>query len=119
LVAAPFAYRDPRTTRVVPHVHEIVPFEELYRRNGLQFLPFNTIYQLAVDAAHGSLDAADDILLIPDLLAFDLTGHRGAEVTNASTTGLLGLDRQWDTELMDRLGLPHRIFPALRAPGET
>ncbi|KJL29627.1 Rhamnulokinase [Microbacterium oxydans] len=115
LLAEPFHYRDDRTARGVDEVHELAPFAELYGRNGLQFLPFNTLYQYRVDAR---LTDADTALLIPDLLAFLLTGVRVAERTNASTTGLLGVrDGEWDTELAARLGIPTAVLPPLVDPG--
>ncbi len=117
LVAEPFHYRDERTARGVDAVHAIVPFEELYRRNGLQFLPFNTVYQYAADA---QLAAAESSLLIPDLFAERLTGRRVAERTNASTTGLLDVHTgEWDTELAATLGIPASVLPPLVDPGET
>lgn len=117
LLAEPFHYRDERTVRGVEEVHSIAPFAELYARNGLQFLPFNTLYQYRVDA---HLPEADTALLIPDLIAFLLTGTAAAERTNASTTGLLGVaDGEWDTALADRLGIPSRILPTLIDPGAT
>lgn len=117
LLAEPFHYRDDRTTRGVDEVHAIAPFAELYRRNGLQFLPFNTLYQYRVDER---LAEADTALLIPDLIAFLLTGKAVAERTNASTTGLLRVaDGEWDTELAGRLGIPSRILPRLVDPGTT
>ncbi|MEJ1922162.1 rhamnulokinase [Microbacterium sp. KHB019] len=117
LVGEPFHYRDARTERGVAEVHEIVPVEELYRRNGLQFLSFNTLYQYRVDR---DLDDADAALLIPDLIAYLLTGRRVAERTNASTTGLLDVrTSEWDLELAERLGIPSRILPELVSPGET
>ncbi len=115
LLAEPFHYRDERTARGVEEVHAIAPFAELYRRNGLQFLPFNTLYQYRVDTRLADADVA---LLIPDLLAFLLTGARVAERTNASTTGLLGVESgEWDTELADRLGIPSALLPTLVDPG--
>lgn len=115
LLAEPFHYRDERSTRGVTEVHEIVPFADLYARNGLQFLPFNTLYQYRVDARIADADAA---LLIPDLLAFLLTGVRVAERTNASTTGLLGVaTSEWDAELAERLGIPASALPPLVDPG--
>ncbi|MGH3689266.1 MAG: rhamnulokinase [Microbacterium sp.] len=117
LLAEPFHYRDDRTSRGVDEVHAIAPFTELYGRNGLQFLPFNTLYQYRVDER---LAEADTALLIPDLIAFLLTGSAVAERTNASTTGLLGvMDGEWDTELADRLDIPSRVLPRLIDPGTT
>jgi len=117
LVAEPFHYRDERTARGVDAVHAIVPFDELYRRNGLQFLPFNTVYQYAADA---QLAAAESSLLIPDLFAERLTGRRVAERTNASTTGLLDVHTgEWDAALAGVLGLPASVLPPLIDPGKT
>ena len=117
LLAEPFHYRDERTVRGVAEVHALTPFVELYSRNGLQFLPFNTLYQYRVDT---HLSDADSALLIPDLIAFLLTGAAVAERTNASTTGLLGVaDGDWDISLAHRLGIPSRILPPLIDPGET
>ncbi|WP_350348093.1 rhamnulokinase family protein [Agromyces sp. G08B096] len=119
LLGEPFHYRDDRTEAGVRAVHAVVPFEELYRRNGLQFLPFNTLYQLAAEREHGWLGLADSLLLVPDLIAFQLTGATVAERTNASTTGLLGVrSREWDDELIERLGLEASVFPHLVSPGD-
>lgn len=115
MLSEPFHYRDDRNERGVAAVHERVPFADLYAQNGLQFLPFNTLYQLAADGSR--LDDADSVLLIPDLLAHWLTGARGAEVTNASTTGLLSRDGGWNDELIARLGFPRGVFPPLVEPG--
>ena len=117
LLAEPFHYRDGRTARGVEEVHAIAPFAELYGRSGLQFLPFNTLYQYRIDEHVADTDAA---LLIPDLLTFLLTGVAVAERTNASTTGLLGvLDGEWDVDLADRLDIPTGILPRLVDAGAT
>ena len=124
LLGIPFHYRDSRTAAGVSSVHERVPFVELYAENGLQFLPFNTLYQLEAERAGGLLDLADQALLVPDLMAFWLTGARVAESTNASTTGLLSLpttrgdEPRWNEALIERLGLPRSLFPPLVQPGE-
>ena len=116
LLDEPFHYRDERTAAGVHSVHALVPFEQLYRRNGLQFLPFNTLYQYAADAQLGRAQLA---LLIPDLIAHGLTGRAVAERTNASTTGLLNVTTgEWDDTLIETLGLPRHLFPALVNPGE-
>ena len=70
MLGEPFHYRDERNARGVEAVHDLVPFDELYRRNGLQFLPFNTLYQLAVEREGGWLGVADSLLLVPDLIGF-------------------------------------------------
>jgi rhamnulokinase len=116
LVGNPVHYRDARTDGVsVP-----VSPGELYATTGIQRLPFNTIYQLAAAAGTPALAAARTLLLIPDLLAYWLTGVIGAEVTNASTTALLDVSsRTWATALMKKVGIPESLFPALRQPGEV
>ncbi|RXZ48254.1 rhamnulokinase [Agromyces binzhouensis] len=118
LLGEPFHYRDARNDAAVESVHATVPFAELYRRNGLQFLPFNTVYQLAAERAGGWLDLADSLLLVPDLIGFELTGTRVAERTNASTTGLVEVATgEWDDELIAQLGLPASVFAPLVDPG--
>ncbi|WP_062316210.1 rhamnulokinase [Demequina maris] len=120
VLGEPFHYRDERTAHGVELVHADEPFSLLYARNGLQFLPFNTLYQLAVEREAGMLDVADRMLLVPDLMAYYLTGATVAEATNASTTGLLDVATKcWDGELMDRLRLPRGLFPRIVQPGES
>lgn len=120
MLGVPYSYRDERTAAGVDAVHGRIPPEELHARTGLQHLPFNTVYQLAVDRVRGDLDVADRMLLIPDLIGYWLTGRQVAEATNASTTGLLDArTRQWDTRLMDRLGYPRELFAPVVAPGTT
>lgn len=117
LLGEPFHYRDERTVRGVETVHAVVPFAELYGRNGLQHLPFNTLYQYA---AESRLADADTSLLIPDLVAHLLTGAVVAERTNASTTGLLDVrSGEWDTALAARLGIPSGLLPKLVDPGAS
>ncbi|HEY9425026.1 MAG TPA: FGGY family carbohydrate kinase, partial [Microterricola sp.] len=114
MLGTPFHYRDERTARGVEAAHALVPPAELYARNGLQFLPFNSLYQLTTDRIDGVLELADGALLIPDLFTFWLTGRRVAERSNASTTGLLSVKTgQWDAELMARLKLPASVLPPL------
>ena len=118
LIGQPFHYRDERRTAEGPAaVAALIGAEELYRRNGLQYLPFNTLYQLAADTG---LAEADALLLIPDLVATSLAGNHVTERTNASTTGLLDVTtREWDTELMLRLGLDPTLFSDLVDPGDV
>lgn len=118
LLGIPFHYRDERTARGVAAVEAAIARDELFARNGLQFLPFTTAHQLAAEPPE-LVAVADTLLLIPDLIAFWLTGARRAELTNASTTGLLDArSRRWDDELVSALGLPRAALPALIAPGE-
>lgn len=115
MLGTPFHYRDERTTRGVERVHSVVPYAELYRRNGLQFLTFNTVYQLAADPW---LHDAERMLLVPDLLSWWLTGQMVSEQTNASTTGLLDARTgSWDTDLAELLGISTSLLPPLVEPG--
>jgi rhamnulokinase len=115
LLGNPVHYRDGRTQGVPERVAAVIPEEKLYAQTGLQKQPFNTIYQLL---AEPFAEAADRLLLIPDLLAYWLTGVAGAEVTNASTTQLLDLrSGAWATSLMTALDIPTGLFPPLRSPG--
>jgi len=117
LLGNPVCYRDARTQGVAARVHAAVATDELYAVTGIAQLPINTIYQLA---ATPMLAQAQLMLLIPDLLAYWLTGEAGAEVTNASTTSLLDIrTHSWATEVIEKAGLPPRIFPPLRRPGDV
>ncbi|GAA3736061.1 rhamnulokinase [Spinactinospora alkalitolerans] len=119
LLGDPHHYRDPRTDGVAEQVVREVGAAELYAANGLQFLPFNTIFQLAAARGTPRLAAARTLLLIPDLIGYWLTGSIGAEVTNASTTGLLDVARRsWSGELAAAAGCDPALLPALREPGE-
>ena len=110
MLGNPFHYRDERTAAGVAAVHTIAPAPELYQLNGLQHLPFNTLFQLATEQLVGD----EKMVLIPDLLAFWLTGRIVAERTNASTTGLLDpVTGQWQLDLASRLGLATSGLPDL------
>jgi rhamnulokinase len=120
LLGNPVHYRDGRTGGVAAEVAARIGEAELYAVTGAAHLPFNTIYQLAAAARAGQLDRAATLLLIPDLLAYWLTGRAGAELTNASTTQLFDArGRRWAADVIARAGLPARLFPPLRRPGEV
>jgi rhamnulokinase len=120
LLGNPYSYRDGRTAGVADRVHAAISPQNLYRLTGVQFLPFNTLYQLAADAAAGRLGGVRTALLIPDLVSYWLTGSKGAEVTNASTTGLLDAgSRCWSSPVLDAVGLPPELLPPLRRAGEV
>lgn len=118
LLGSPYHYRDARNEAGVAAVHERISAEELYARNGLQHLTFNTLFQLATEGE--TLQFADRLLLIPDLLNYWLTGQEFAERTNASTTGLLDpRTGEWDVELIERLGIPVPLLPPLIDAGSS
>jgi rhamnulokinase len=117
LIGNPVHYRDGRTDGVMARVTDAIGADTLYDVSGLQFLPFNTVYQLLSSALPAQ---ARTLLMIPDLLAYWLTGATGAEATNASTTGLYDVRAgDWAYPLISRLGLPRDLFPPLRRPGSS
>ena len=115
-------YRDERNALGVALVEQRISPEELYQENGLQFLQFNTLYQLAAEQMQSPshLKRAASMLMVPDLINHWLTGVSLTERTNASTTGLLDLHtREWNWKLIDHLGLEPEIFTELVNPGEV
>ncbi len=113
-----YAYRDHRTDAAAEKVHKILPFEALYRKTGIQFQPFNTIYQLYDDKERNRLRGVTDFLMIPEYLNYKLTGVRVKEYTNATTTGLVNAQtKQFDKEIVSALSLPEKLFPTLKTAG--
>ncbi|MCL2595611.1 MAG: rhamnulokinase [Promicromonosporaceae bacterium] len=114
LVANPRCYRDPRYLDVADQVDARIPHAEQYAINGLQHLAFNTLYQLVANGDDLSGKQNEAVLLIPDLINYWLTGKDYAEVTNASTTGLLDArTRQWSAELAGRLKVEYPYLSEL------
>ena len=114
-----YAYRDGRTEAVIPQVHEKMPFSELYRRTGIQFQPFNTIYQLYADKLAGRLEQACGFLMIPEYLMYRLCGVKSHEYTNATTGGMVNAEtREYDPEIIKALDLPACLFRPLQQLGE-
>ena len=113
-----YAYRDHRTEAVIEKVHAHMPFSALYRRTGIQFQPFNTVYQLYADKLAGRLEGATDFLMIPEYLLYRLCGVKSHEYTNATTTGMVNAETgEYDAEIIDALGLPKHLFHQLQQPG--
>ena len=113
-----YAYRDGRTEAVIPQVHEKMAFSELYRRTGIQFQPFNTIYQLYADKLAGRLQQATDFLMIPEYLMYRLCGVKSHEYTNATTGGMVSAKTgEYDREIIKALDLPEGLFQPLQQPG--
>lgn len=118
VLGLPFHYRDERTDGMIERAFERVPAEELYAATGIQTLAINTIFQLLAEEGSPALAGAQRIVLIPDLLAYWLSGEPANERTNASTTGLLDArSGEWALGLIERLGLPTEPFGALAEPG--
>lgn len=123
LLESPFHYRDDRTLGVPERVFSALPAEQLYATAGLQVLAFNTIFQLVAGREDERWPEVAKILLIPDLMDYWLCGRQVAEMTIASTTGLLDVaERRWSADLLDHLaeryGLPvPQVLPELVEPG--
>ena len=118
LIDCVYAYRDKRTEKSIPEVHKILSHEELYKLCGIQFQPFNTIYQLYEDKMSGRLNKAKSFLMLPDYLHFLLTGNKKQEYTNATSTSMVNADtKTWDKDILSKLGLNKGLFKELSNPG--
>ncbi|MGY1582152.1 rhamnulokinase [Streptomyces sp. MN13] len=119
LLGNPVHYRDTRTEGIAESVWATVPAAELYAATGLQYAPFNTLYQLTAARSSAQFAHAKRLLLIPDLIAYWLTGEQGTELTNASTTQLVDpRTRDWSYDVAARLGIDLSLFAPLRRPGD-
>lgn len=111
------SYRDDRTNFVQEEMSKLVSQKELYSRTGIQKQNFNTVYQLYCDKKTGKLDDAKHFLMIPDYIAYKLTGVMKNEYTNATTTNLVNAKtKSWDYEIIDRIGIKKDIFFELSQP---
>jgi rhamnulokinase len=118
LLEDPVCYRDHRTDGAMERVLREVPRAEIFHRTGIQFLEFNTLFQLHVQAHEGLPPGARRLLMIPDLCHHALCGATAGEYTNASTTQLLDVrTRRWADDLFSRLSLPRELMPDLVPPG--
>ncbi|XID94057.1 rhamnulokinase family protein [Paenibacillaceae bacterium WGS1546] len=120
LIGNPYHYRDPHTEGMIEEVGNLIGPQALFEQSGLQFMPFNTLYQLYAmkKAASPKLEIAKTLLLTPDLLVYLLTGIRSCEFTMATTTQLFHPAKQaWNAELMERLGIPADLFLEPVSPG--
>ncbi len=111
------AYRDSRTLSVMDEVAAIIPQEKLYAKTGIQKANYNSIYQLYCDKKSGKLDKAKYFLMMPDYLAFKLTGEIRNEYTEASTSNLINArTKTWDGEILDALGIKKDVFSEVSLP---
>lgn len=118
LLNDPICYRDSHSFESQKKILAEIPFSSIYSLTGIQNLHFNTIYQLAADPTDFS--NVDDLLLIPDLIAFELTGAKRMEETNASTTSLyLRNEGKISDQLLKLTNVPNSIFPPMIHVGET
>lgn len=113
-----YAYRDNRTESLIPAVHEKISFTRLYRHTGIQFQPFNTVYQLYTDKLAGRLEGVTDFLMIPEYLMYKLCGIKSHEYTNATTGGMVSAETgAYDQAIIEALELPKYLFGPLSQPG--
>lgn len=120
LLEEPHSYRDPRTSDAVAGVHDRIAPADLYAITGLQFLPFNTIYQLVAEQSCPVWDKVATVVLLPDLLAYWLTGELATDVTNASTTALMdATSRDWSDRLLEVAGLSRDLLPPIEPAGSV
>lgn len=120
ILGLPYAYRDRGTEGAMASFFKKVPQEKIYELTGIQFLPFNTLYQLhaMVRDASPLLDAATDLLFIPDLFHYLLTGEKKTEFTFATTSQLFNpRSNDWEGELISALGIPRSWFQPVVMPG--
>ncbi|MBN1560493.1 rhamnulokinase [candidate division KSB1 bacterium] len=119
LLGNPYAYRD-MNAESMRHAFERIPREQLYKKTGIQFMAFNSIFQLLrlVEEENPLLEVAEKLLFIPDLLNYFLTGEMVSEYSIASTSQLLNpWSRTWEKEIFERLQLPLHIMPEIVPPG--
>jgi rhamnulokinase len=120
LLGVPYCYRDSRTGGIMERVFESIPRERIFELTGIQFMPLDTLYQLYATKVlkPATLDLAGTLLMIPDLFNYWLTGRKGCELTDASTTQFLDARTPaWCREIFDRLDLPFDILPEIHPPG--
>lgn len=120
LLALPRAYRDPYTNGASEEFSAIIPREKLYRITGIEIMDINSLYQLfrARKENYSPLEAADNILFMPDLLSYLLTGKKVCEYTEASTSQLLNpVMKQFETSLLEAAGVSPTLLRPLVMPG--
>ncbi|PTM53290.1 rhamnulokinase [Desmospora activa] len=122
LLGNPVHYRDRRTDGIMEKVTQRIPRGEIFRETGIQFLPFNTVYQLAAlkEANDLHLEQADTLLMIPDLFHYFLTGQKVTEYTNATTTQLFNpVQNTWSSTLLKALDISEQLFTDVVSPGSN
>jgi len=120
LLGNPYHYRDERTDGMMERAFDLMPKQEIFEHTGIQFIKLNTVYQLLAMTLEESplLDAAETLLLMPDLFNFLLTGEKVSEFSIATTTQFYDpREGTWSKDVFDRLGLPFDIMPDVIQPG--
>jgi len=118
LISDPICYRDRRTEGIPDQVFERISKQEIFKRTGIQFLDFNTLYQVYADMDR--VAEVETLLLLPDLINYRLCGMKAAEFTNATTTQMLNVEtRAWDREILTRLDIKASLLPEIVEPGTS
>ena len=118
VIAPPHCYRDGRTDGVMAQLKAELGVDYIYGKTGIQFIFFNTMYQLFVEKDSQIYKSADKFLMVPDLINYLLCGAVSTEITNASTTQLLNVHtHDWDWEMIEKLGIKKSLFPKINKPG--
>ena len=118
VIAPPHCYRDGRTDGVMAQLKAELGVDYIYGKTGIQFIFFNTMYQLFVEKNSQIYKSADKFLMVPDLINYLLCGAVSTEITNASTTQLLNVHtHDWDWEMIEKLGIKKSLFPKINKPG--
>ena len=113
-----YSYRDERGAKIKEKAHAVMDFPLLYKKTGIQYAPFNTLYQLYDDVLTGRIREAESFLMLPDYFHYLLTGVKKQEYTNATSTGMVNaLTHTWDEEILSRFSLPQKLFGKLSQPG--
>jgi sugar (pentulose or hexulose) kinase len=118
LLENPYHYRDRRTEGMIDKAAEILPKKEIYFNSGIQFMPFNTLFQLLAYRREKIFSRAATLLFMPNLIMYELTGRIGAEYTIASTSQLMDMKTgRWSKRLLEAFHLPPALLPDIIQPG--
>ncbi len=120
LLGVPVNYRDARTDGMMEEAFKIMPKNEIFEKTGLAFMQFNTLYQLLAMKKMGdkTLDIAEDMLFMPDLLAYFLTGEKATEYTIASTSQLIDPHtRDWAWDIFEKFSIPTDMLTKIQPAG--
>lgn len=118
VIGGVYSYRDERGANVKQKAHAVMDFPRLYAKTGIQYAPFNTLYQLYDDVLTGRIRDAESFLMLPDYFHYRLTGVKKQEYTNATSTGMVNaVTHEWDKEILTAFSLPEKLFGGLSQPG--
>ena len=120
VIGQPHCYRDGRTDGLMAKLKNELGVDYIYSRTGIQFIFFNTMYQLFAEKSSALYQQADKFLMVPDLVNYLLCGSISTEITNASTTQLLNVrTHDWDWQIIEKLGIRRELFSKIHKPGQV